>query len=194
MDTVSQSAVGAIIGKLSSGSDAEKAAAAYDIEQLAADSENQRLLGQAGAIPPPLVMVGNGTDEQKRLAASALRYMAEDSENQMAIVLAQAVGPLIALARDGTEAQKECGANALGQLAANNAANQKLIGCAKVSVCPSRGTPGRGPAHAFSSIPRAGSKVQSRRSPSSCAAAPPTRQSGPRRRSATWRLYLRIGR
>ena len=191
---VSQAQVGAIIRKLSSGSDEERAAAAYDLDNLASDPENQRLLGQAGAIPPLVMLVAEGSAEQKRLAASALCHLAEDSENQMSIVLAQAVGPLVALARDGTEPQKQVGANALGQLAASNSANQKIIGCVRLLSSGTALLSLGQMTEAFAPIPRVGSTVPFRHSPSSRAVAPPTRKGGPRKRSATSRLLRRTAR
>jgi len=121
------------IALLSSGGREQRAAAAYELADLAqGDAAAKAAIADAGGIAPLVALVqGGATPEQKHAAVHALGCLAQSHPpNQDAIGAAGgAVDALVALLRQGTStpAQKQVCAFTLGRLAHRHAANQHAI-------------------------------------------------------------------
>ena len=102
---------------------------AQAISQLTeGNTENQRRMAEAGAIPPLVSMVGSPNPQMQANAAAAIASLvASNIDNQTAVARTGAIAPLCTLAREGTPEVKEQSAAALWALAEGNVANKATI-------------------------------------------------------------------
>ena len=106
--------------------------AAWALDNLAVDNHaNQAAIAGAGAIPPPVRLLGSGSEGVQQHEADALGNLAVNTPaNRAAIAAGGGIPPLVRLLGRGSEGVQELAATALAVLAFDNDANRAAIAAA----------------------------------------------------------------